>query len=251
LKYITNFRVGHSEMGPHGRMKIVNVVNRIQDAAGEHADKLGLGVRDLLSKGYTWVVHRYRFVFFRFPECGQKVTLRTWYRPERNLYSLRNFLMEDENGEKLVYAESSWVVLDLERGRPVRLASAMPPSYEQNISRDVSVEFSEIPRLETPQREKTFAVRLHDLDMNRHVNNARYIEWAVETLPQDFLEEHVPLKAEALFKTAAGYGDKIHSMAKRLDGESLTCLHRLQNEGKQDCALVKTEWKPTEFTNGR
>lgn len=238
-------------MGPHGRMKIVNVVNRIQDAAAEHADKLGLGVRDLLSKGYTWVVHRYRFVFFKFPECGETVTLRTWYRPERNLYSLRNFLMEDKNGEKLVYAESSWVVLDLERGRPVRLASAMPPSYEQNMSRDVSVEFSEIPSLETPQLEKTFAVRLHDLDMNRHVNNARYLEWAVETLPQEFLEANVPLKVEALFKTAAGYGDKIHSLAKRLEGGDLVCLHRLLNGRKEDCALVKTDWRPTEPADGR
>jgi len=243
VEYSTTFRVGHSEMGPHGRMKIVSVANRFQDAAGEHADELGLGVRKLLAHGYTWVLHRYRLTFHRIPACGDSLRIRTWYRPERNLYSLRNFVMESEKGETLVFAESSWIVVNLKRGRPVRLDSVMPPSYETNMSPGLTVELPEIPKLEEHDREVPFLVRLHDLDVNRHVNNARYIEWAVETVPPEILENMAPAVVDALFKNSAGYGDRIRSLAGRAAGTGMIFLHRLTDSEGKDCALLRTEWR--------
>lgn len=243
VEYRTAFRAGHSEMGVHGRMKIVSVVNRFQDAAGEHADVLGLGVRDLLEKGHTWVLHRYRLTFRRLPGCGEQVQVRTWYRPERNLYSLRNFVMESKSGEELVLAESSWVVLNLRKGRPVRLDSVMPPSYERNRSFDLEAEFPDIPRLEGSQREMSFSVRLHDLDVNRHVNNARYMEWAVEVVPGEVLEKAVPAVVDAVFKTPAQHGDTIRSLVRRLGEEGTVFLHRVSTGDGTDCALLRTEWR--------
>ncbi|MFP4482869.1 MAG: acyl-[acyl-carrier-protein] thioesterase [Thermovirgaceae bacterium] len=243
MEYRTTIRAGHSEMGPHGRMKIVSVANRFQDAAGEHADKLGLGVRDLLAKGYTWVLHRYRLVFDRLPECGENLRIRTWYRPEKNLYSLRNFIMEEEGGAELVFAQSSWIVVNLARGRPVRLDSVMPASYEKNQSADLAVRFPDIPRLGEPDHGMSFSVRLHDLDVNRHVNNARYIEWAVETLPPEVLEEMVPAVVDAVFKNSAGYGDRIQSWVCRLDDAPAAFCHRLTDAGGSDCSLLRTEWR--------
>ncbi|MGC9373001.1 MAG: acyl-[acyl-carrier-protein] thioesterase [Thermovirgaceae bacterium] len=242
MEYCTAFRAGHSEMGPHGRMKIVSVANRFQDAAGEHADELGLGVRDLLAQGFTWVLHRYRLVFSRLPACGEHLRVRTWYRPERNLYSLRNFTMEDEKGAELVFAQSSWIVVNLSRGRPVRLDSVMPPSYEKNLSADLDARFPDIPRLEKPVREMSFSVRLHDLDVNRHVNNARYIEWAVETVPPEILENMAPAVVDAVFKNSAGYGDRIRSLVRRDTGPGTTFLHRLIDSEGKDCSLLRTEW---------
>lgn len=243
MEYSTTFRAGHSEMGPHGRMKIVSVANRFQDAAGEHADELGVGVRDLLARGYTWVLHRYRLAFSRLPDCGEPLRLRTWYRPERNLYSLRNFVMESEKGEKLIFAQSSWIVVNLKRGRPVRLDSVMSPAYEANLSPELVVGFPEIPELEEPDREVSFLVRLHDLDMNRHVNNARYIEWAVETVPLEVLEKMVPAVVDALFKNSAGYGEGIRSLVRRIEGPGEAFLHRLIDSDGNDCALLRTEWQ--------
>ena len=147
---MVDLRVGHSEVGVHGKMRVVNAVNRFQDIAGEHADSLGLGVRDLLPKGYTWVLHQLRLSFSRAAVAGEDLTIRTWYRPERNLYSLRNFSMEDANGKRIIFGESSWVVLDLKKGRPVRLSTAMPASYEENRSEDFPTGFSEIPELADP-----------------------------------------------------------------------------------------------------
>jgi medium-chain acyl-[acyl-carrier-protein] hydrolase len=199
-------------------------------------------VRGLLARGYTWVLHRYRLAFSRLPDCGDQLRIRTWYRPERNLYSLRNFVMESEKGEKLVFAESSWIVVNLKRGRPVRLDSVMSPAYKANLSPELVVGFPEIPELEEPDREVSFLVRLHDLDVNRHVNNARYIEWAVETVPPEVLENMAPAVVDAVFKKSAGYGDRIRSLVRRDTGPGTAFLHRLINSEGKDCALLRTEW---------
>ncbi len=212
MEYRANFRVGHSEVGAHGRMRVVNAVNRFQDIAGEHADSLGLGVRDLLSKGYTWVLYRMRLIFSRIAVAGEELTIRTRYRPERNLYSLRNFSMEDACGKRIMFAESSWVVLDLKKGRPVRLSAVMPASYEKNRAEDFPADFTEVPELDDADAEILFNVRLHDLDINRHVNNARY-------------------------------GEVIVSQVKKVEDVSGVYLHRLQTgKSRQVCALVRTEW---------
>jgi medium-chain acyl-[acyl-carrier-protein] hydrolase len=151
--------------------------------------------------------------------------------------------MESEKGEKLVFAESSWIVVNLKRGRPVRLDSVMPPSYETNLSPGLTVEFPEIPKLEEHDREVPFLVRLHDLDVNRHVNNARYIEWAVETVPPEVLEKMAPAVVDAIFKNSAGYGDRIRSMVQRLGNVPAVFTHRLTDAGGNDCALLRTEWR--------
>lgn len=243
MEYRMNFRVGHSEVGAHGRMRVVNTVNRFQDIAGEHADSLGLGVRDLLSKGYTWVLHQLRLTFSRVAVAGEDLTIRTWYRPERNLYSLRNFSMEDACGERIIFGESSWVVLDMKKGRPVRLSTAMPATYEKNRSGDFPTGFGKIPELDEPDTEIQFNVRLHDLDINRHVNNARYLEWALEAIPMEVLGSSRPAVVEAFFRTPARYGDVVVSQAKRIEDPPGIYLHRLKMGKSRDvCALMRTEW---------
>lgn len=243
MEYSMVFRVGHSEVGASGRMRVVSVVNRFQDIAGEHVDRLGFGVADLLRGGRTWVLHRMRLVFSRVPEPGEELKIRTWYRPERDLYSLRDFSMEDAHGEWVVFTESSWVVLDLKRGRPVRLSSAMPRSYKENRAEYFPTGFKEIPESEDHDIAVRFDVRLNDLDINRHVNNARYFEWALEAIPGEVLGSAGPSEVEALFRTPARYGEGIVSQVKKVSDDPVVYLHRLRSEGsKETCAVLRTEW---------
>ena len=37
----------------------------------------------------------------------------------KGMLAERNFCMTDENGEKAAYAQSVWVYMDVEKGRPV------------------------------------------------------------------------------------------------------------------------------------
>ena len=61
------FKVQAHEMGPGGRAKLGSLLNYFQEAASEHAERLGASVLDLISKNLTWVLSRYHIKIFRYP----------------------------------------------------------------------------------------------------------------------------------------------------------------------------------------
>ena len=73
------------------------------------------------------------------------------------------------------------------RRRPVRLAGVLP-DYLLEPRRAIADDFPPLPRAEAPEREVRFKVRRSDLDMNRHVNNAVYVGWALESVPEQVAE---------------------------------------------------------------
>ena len=55
------------------------------------------------------------------PKLGEKVTISTWPYDFHGFFGYRNFTMTGEDGECLVYANSIWIYMDTETGRPVKV----------------------------------------------------------------------------------------------------------------------------------
>jgi medium-chain acyl-[acyl-carrier-protein] hydrolase len=56
---------------------------------------------------------------------------------------------------------------------------------------------------------KNFEVRLHDLDSNEHVNNAVYIEWAVESVPREIFANYQLSGWDVVYRKGAYLGDEV------------------------------------------
>jgi len=54
-----------------------------------------------------------------------------------------------------------------------------------------------------------FTVRQSDLDMNRHVNNAVYVGWALESAPEEIAGTLKPVDIEVGFRAEALAGDTV------------------------------------------
>ena len=91
----------------------------LQEAAGRHADRLGVGVEALQARGLTWVLARQVVVVDRpvaFGECAEVVT---WPSGADRLSALRDFEVRVA-GEARARAVTQWIVLDLATRKPVR-----------------------------------------------------------------------------------------------------------------------------------
>jgi medium-chain acyl-[acyl-carrier-protein] hydrolase len=51
------------------------------------------------------------------------------------------------------------------------------------------------------------------LDLNKHVNNVVYIQWALEAVPEDVLTRRRPVELEVSYRAEAFYGDAVLSRA--------------------------------------
>jgi acyl-ACP thioesterase len=173
------------------------------------------------------------------------VVVETWPSGLNRLYATRVFVLRDREERVLARGTSAWLVIDTERRRPVR-----PPASLDDLElpdRPSPID-DEGPDPEAPERvdaERTFRVRYHDLDLNRHVNNVRYLEWALETLPLDVLDEHTCRSVALKFEAETNHGDPVRATADLSEtDDGLRARHRLAHaETDRTLAHAATAWR--------
>jgi medium-chain acyl-[acyl-carrier-protein] hydrolase len=110
------------------------------------------------------------------PAWGDKIIVRTAGRGVDKLFALREFQVENEQGDILVNAMSAWLLLDWETKRPKSPDRVLPSEMFQPLLNSLDTP-PKIPSFENGQVALELEVRPSDLDMNNHVNNVSFIRW--------------------------------------------------------------------------
>ncbi|MBU1171726.1 MAG: hypothetical protein KKD44_19405 [Proteobacteria bacterium] len=236
-----------SETDNRGNFKVVSMFDCFQDVGSEHAALLGLSAPDLLTKNYTWVMLKYNVRIERLPRWNDRVVMKTWRYPHKNLYELREFDILDMDGNMMIRGLSSWVMMNFNSRKPVRLDRFIPKKLMENQS-PVDDEFSRLVSFRDFEYEKQFNVRMQDIDFNNHVNNSVYIGWAAETVPQDIFTTHSLKQVEVNYIDEISYGHKIYSLIKKDSShDDIAYVHQiLGGEEQRELTRLKTIWHKDE-----
>ncbi len=93
----------------------------ILHAAGEDADQIGFGVRELQRKNMTWVLSRMAVEVYRFPEEYERYTIGTWVGEISRLMTTRNFVVHDADDRRIAAASTCWAMIDMQSRLPLDL----------------------------------------------------------------------------------------------------------------------------------
>jgi len=210
-------------------------MNIAQEMANRDAARLGFGYDRLLELNTIWVLSRMEVRFLRAPVWREIVELDTWHKGEDGIFSLRDFLIRDENGtEDLLAATSSWLIINLKTRRiqrPQLLFSdtTLSQKKERHAIETPCGKIEEPdPELIQPAGQKT--VSYSDIDFNGHVNNAKYIEWAMDHLYPAQVASRKVDRFRINFNIEAHLSDHIEMMAAQTD--PLTNYVEGMKEGK-------------------
>ena len=242
--YQIQFQVRSYEIDSKGKIKISAMLNYLQEAASQHAARLGASVVDLFPRNLTWVLSRYHIQIVTYPSWGETITINTWPSAKENLFALREFEILDQKGKRCAIATSSWMLLDFKKKQPVRPKDHLP-HFQDHPERIIDDKFDPLPAPEKIDIELPFRVRMSDLDLNRHANHVSYIEWALETVPVDILKKYQPAELEISFRGEALYGDRISSRTQIVNADSSAgFLHQISREtdGKE-LTRLKSSWQ--------
>ena len=154
-----------------------------QEAANLHAAILGFGYDDMIASKTAWVLSRMHVVFVDTPRWRDDVTLFTWHKGLERLFFLRDFMMTDREGNPKIKATTSWLVLNLETRKLVRDPNLLDEGTicSENVL-DNPADKVVMPKGVEPQFVTGHLVGYSDLDMNRHANNAMYMQWAMDAV---------------------------------------------------------------------
>jgi acyl-ACP thioesterase len=158
-----------------------------QEAAISHAENLGVGREAMARTGQVWILSRISVEVDRRPKYCETVTVRTWPRGGEKLFALRDFDIRDGEDKPAVRARSCWLIIDMEKRRPLRpqLMDSLPQNEGLNALSSAA-NLKERPSLvKCGERPALYG----DVDYNGHVNNVTYVRWIEDTLPVGLLEQ--------------------------------------------------------------
>jgi medium-chain acyl-[acyl-carrier-protein] hydrolase len=222
--------------------RLLVVLDAMQETAGRHAEILGVGVRDLHAKGLTWVLARLHVKINSVPAAGQTVHIATWPAGRHRLFAVREFRLSAAAGGEILRATSAWALMNMETRRPSRLDPHLP-IFTRHPERMVQDDFSPLPPLEGENGQTTFKAEAADIDINDHVNNTVYLEWALGAVPDD-VRARKPLTLEAAFLGEARLGDEILCRSENAIAEGIMVLRQslLDSASGRELTRLQTCW---------
>jgi len=235
------FRAPFHHADPTGRVGIVPLANYLQQAAGEHAERLGLGAERLMQEGLFWVLTRIYLNIERAPRAGQSLTVETWpSRPPRQLFQ-RDFQIRSEDAGLLITATSSWALIDAATRKAVRGPAWIAGRVAYEAVRAVEFPVHRPTRLNSPELSFDIVPRRSELDLNGHVNNASLMGWLFEVLDDAWLNEHGLAALDIVFRSECTREHAVHSWAVRLGDNHFQ--HALRRDNGVEIARAKSWWR--------
>lgn len=157
----------------------------LENMGSRHTAFLNGGTYTWGINGAVWVLADWRVEISRRPGMGEELEVSTWVRKGGLGVSMRNIEIKDADGNSLIRAEGRYALMNLETGRPVRVTAEIQDYYQPE---DLAALEKPLTRKLPPEgfdNEKSYALRRTDIDVNMHVHNTRYIDIALEALPED------------------------------------------------------------------
>ncbi len=196
----------------------------LQEAAGDHASKLGFGYESLSEKGFFWALIRQRLIMDSWP-AGENVMIKTWSLPVQRMQTIREFELF-EGSHKIGACSTTWVILDSQTRRPKTIEDSEGLFRPR---KDYTVGFSagKVNAGNDMTILKSHQVEQSDLDRNNHVNNTNYTRWILEAL--SYTKELTPKEYEVNFLAEALLVDEITLLGKKEEdnpGEMIYKGHR-------------------------
>ena len=212
-----------------GRMLPSMMLRLSQQISGEHCTILGVDQPYLDEKGLFWAIIRSDLQISRIPAAGEMLKLRTWPMPTTRTAYPRAVIAYDEAGEEVFRVSSLWILMDRESR-----AMVLPGKSGVEVN-GIEAEQIALPRSLspiTPNATEDRSVRFLDLDKNQHMNNARYLDWVYDALPDDFHEDHRLRRAALCYLNEARFGHDLTLGWAFADENSLQMDISRQNLGR-------------------
>lgn len=184
--YSYQSRIRYSELDETGHLRLESLLDYFQDCSTFQSEDLGLGVEYLRELHMVWVMSSWQIVAERYPKLGETVTVGTFPYEFKGFVGYRNFVMKDEKGKNLAYANTLWSLLDTETGKPAKPTAEMLEKYvlEPRLEMDYAPRKIRFP--EELKEGEPIPVRTHHLDVNHHVNNGQFVRIAMDSLGGSF-----------------------------------------------------------------
>lgn len=203
------FKVKFYDTDFTSKVKLFSLINYMQETSEQHSNTIGIGYNHLISEGLFWVVSRLEVNMIKYPKNMDEIVLETWPSGIDKLFFKRNFRILDANENELGNIIAYYLLLDVNSKfpqRPTRISLGVN-SIENRFGEEKKLDKIKMPNdlVGTIERVVTYS----DIDLNMHVNNAKYISWVEDVFNLEDYKNKRIASLQLNFMKEAKYGDEV------------------------------------------
>ncbi|TYJ33925.1 hypothetical protein E1A91_A05G135200v1 [Gossypium mustelinum] len=234
------------EIDSEYKMSTKAIMNYLQEASLNYAKKLGLtidtcfGITPGMRKmDLVWVFRGMHIEVDRYPCWGEVVQILHWTCASGRTGVRFDWTINDINtGETLVRA--SWLKFEVKDEIKAYLRVDVEPIVE--------VFRYSCPQIEAMDHIKTgLTPGWNDLDVNYHVNNAKYLDWILESTPDSIRDRHELWKINFEYRKECLKEDVIRSLSRVVPNNEknrgIEVDHVLRLESGHQVLRARTVWR--------
>lgn len=225
--------VTYSDVGPDYKVDMAQIINYFQDCSCFHSDSLGVGLENMDNIGKIWIMNGWQIIVDRYPKYGENITVGTWPYDFKGPMGLRNFIIDDAEGNRIARANSVWAIMDAATGRPARVDAELLETYKLEPKEPMDYAGRKIKISGNFESLDAFRVTKDCLDTNHHVNNGRFVAMAMEYLPENFRVRQIRVE----YKHSAFHGDVLIPKCQVADDKVVVVI-----ENAEGAVCVITEF---------
>lgn len=238
------FELRYFEMNDFGVASPTTILTLLEETAADHSYSIDHNLFQLEAQNIGWVLISGAMKMERYPAYKEKITIRTWLSHYSTIKGYRENIIYDEQNNIIGRAKGLWVFFDIARRRPLRIFDEIIQKWnvcpEKSLENTIS---NKIEPVDKPDYESKFKINRYDTDMNKHVNNIRYLHWVIESVPEEIVENYYLHSIDGRFIAEAHYGQTVVSLTKH-ETEEHSFRHTIKIDGSDKvCATATSTWK--------
>jgi len=198
------------------KASLQSICNFIINSAGNHAEFNNVSYDWMVGQNKSWVLSRFRVVMDYYPVYLDEVCLKTWVRKSETIFSYRDFILSVGSEKQVAKATTSWAIIDTQTRKPVKVDLVL--GYFPHFDGEQVFE-NELDKIQQPEAQyetEIFKAHYSDLDVNRHVNSIKYIEWMLDSYPIEMYLEKSIQTIEMNYLQEALFGDELKVVSQKI-----------------------------------
>jgi medium-chain acyl-[acyl-carrier-protein] hydrolase len=245
-KFEHKFKIGFRDVGASNLLSNKGLIGFLEDTAGLHSDMVGYGLNDIDSTGLTWVLLNWKIRVLKRPHYSEDVLVKTWARDCVKFYTFRDFEVFNDSNELVAIATTKWVLLDAKTMSLTKISDEILSKYKPE-TQCVFNDEPEVGKISVPteySNSLTYTIQRKDIDINKHVHNTYYLDFAYEVLPENVYENAQIDNFEIMYKKETKLGETIkcfytqsgnsHYVVMKTDDEkTLHCIVKFNETVKE------------------
>ncbi len=170
-----------------GLMKPSALLRYAEQAATAHSEALGRGDGFYQERQLVYLLGKQALQFFAVPHKRAVLTAVTIPEKNRRGANKRITLFYDPSGKEVARVDARWILVDTASGKIVR---RLPEGLDDSWNDEVECELPQLVHKPAQLAPAGTARAAYSLcDVNRHINNAAYLDIACDALPLEVMEQ--------------------------------------------------------------